>query len=250
MRTGMNVVVEVAGARFDLDPDVPFTFGRDRAVCTVCLGLDPLDAGISRLAGSIAYDNGLWWITNRSSTRSLHVVDLDTGIAVPLPVVRDNWPAPRHPVDRRRLAVLVVGEVLTHAISVTASGEGLPLPEEIPELVDPIRTRNLLPRLTDKRREALVAMVEGYLVPFPHYRPEPRTYEEAASRLGLPQTTVRKRIENVRLLLVEAGVPGLEGGDARRNLAEWLLVNRLITADDLDWLVSRQAESHRPSSPH
>ena len=63
--------------------------------------------------------------------------------------------------------------------------------------------------------------------------PEPRTYEEAAQRLGLPATTVRKRIEGIRHVLVEAGVPGLEGGDARRNLSEWLLSNRLITADDL-----------------
>jgi len=232
----VTVVVEVGGDRFDLLPGSAFTFGRDRGICTLGLGNDPLDRGISRLAGSIIHENSVWWIVNRSTTRSLHVVDVETGIAVPLPVARENWPAARHAIDRPRMTVLVTGEVLTHALSVLASGDALPAADALPTPIDPVRTKHLLPHLTAKQREGLVAMVEGYLVRFPQYHPEPRTYEEAARRLGLPPTTVRKRIENIRHLLVEAGVPGLEGGDARRNLSEWLLSNRLITADDLDVL--------------
>ena len=223
----------MAGSTFHLEPEVAFTFGRDPTICTVCLGADPIDQGISRLAGSITCDNGVWWIVNRSSSRSLHVVDGETGIGVPLPVARDNWPSPRHAVDRPRLTILVPGEVLTHALSVRVAGDGLPPAETVPAPGDVVRTRNLLPHLTDKQRQALVAMVEGYLLRFPRYQPEPRTYEEAAARIGLPSSTVRKRIENVRRLLVEGGVPGLEGGDARRNLAEWLLSHRLITEQDV-----------------
>jgi hypothetical protein len=241
----VSVVVEVAGERFDLRAGDQFTFGRDPSVCTVCLGFEPLDQGISRLAGAIAYDNGLWWISNRSTTRSLHVIDVETGIGVPLPVARENWPAPRHPVDRPRLTVLVVGQVLTHAITVAASPRALPTAETPPKVVDTVRTTNLLPRLTDKQRDALVAMVEGYLLRFPHYYPEPRTYEEAADRLGLPSSTVRRRIEYVRDQLVTAGVPGLQGGDARRNLAEWLLSNRFITPTDLDRLDRRRGRGDR-----
>lgn len=233
----MDVVVEVQGASFQLRPDgQPFTFGRDRDACTACLGAEPLDRGISRLAGAVYLDRGLWWIANRSNSRALHVVDVDTGIAVPLPVVRRNWGGNRHPVDRPRLSVLVVGEVMTHALAVTATGDDFPEPEALPELVDPIRTTRLLPNLTDKQRAALAALVEGYLLRFPRYSPEPRTYEEAAERLGLPASTVRKRIEYLRGLLVSAGVAGLESGDARRNLAEWLLSNRLVTSEDLDLL--------------
>ena len=227
------MVVEVAGDRFELLPGDVFTFGRDRSICTLSLGNDPLDRGISRLAGAVTHENGVWWIVNRSTTRSLHVVDVETGIAVPLPVARENWPAARHAVDRPRMTVLVTGEVLTHTVCMFASEDALPAPEVLPVPLDPVRTNKLLPHLTDKQREGLAAMVEGYLVRFPHYHPEPRTYEEAAQRLGLPATTVRKRIEGIRHVLVEAGVPGLEGGDARRNLSEWLLSNRLITADDL-----------------
>lgn len=239
----MTLVVEVAGVGYELQPGVPFTFGRDGGVCTVCLGDDPLDRGISRLAGSISHDNAWWWIINRSSTRSLHVVDVETGLADPLPVARENWPPARLPVSRPRLDILVVGEILTHVLALTVSGEDLPLPGDVPHVVDPIGTREVLPALTDKRREALVAMVEGYLLPFPHYRPEPRTYQEAADRLGLERTTVKKRIEHISDHLQSAGVPGLDSGDARRNLAEWLLANRLITRADLDWMNERRREA-------
>lgn len=232
----MKVVVGLADEALLLDPGTPFTFGRDPSVCTACLGLDPPDKGISRLAGSVTFDGGVWWIVNLSTTRSLHVVDVETGIGVPLPVARENWPASRHPVDRPRLTILLVGEILTYAIKVTASDDDLPSPESPPPLSDAVSTTTLLPRLTDKQRQALVAMSEGYLLAFPRYHPEPRTYEEAAHRVGLSPSTVRKRIENIRRVLVAAGVAGLEGVDARRNLAEWLLSNRLITAADLDQL--------------
>ncbi|MGI8807825.1 MAG: helix-turn-helix transcriptional regulator [Acidimicrobiales bacterium] len=237
----MAVVVEVHGVRFDLRIDEPFTFGRDTAICTVSLGADPLDRGISRLAGSIGYGNGIWWIINRSSTRCLHVVDLETGMAVPLPVARENWPPPRHPVDRHSLAVLVMGEILTHEIVVIASEGDLPVPDDLPRPVDQSTTTERL-SLTDNQRAACVALLEGYLLRHPRYNPEPRTYEEAARRLGLPTSTVKKRIENVRRQLVNRGVPGLEGGDARRNLAEWLLSSRLITAADLGCLNERRSE--------
>lgn len=244
----MSVVVEVAGVRYPLQPGVPFSFGRDRDVCTVCLGDDPLDRGISRLAGSISHDNGWWWIINRSTKRSLHIVDVETGLAVPLPVARQNWPPARVPVDRPRLDTLVVGEVRTHSLSLSMSEEDLPAPGEVPLIVDLTSTRNLLPALTDKRREALVAMVEGYLWPFPRYVPEPKTYQEAADRLGLERTTVHKRIEQISDHLKSAGVPGLDGGDARRNLGEWLLANRLITHHDLDWLKEEHRDGGAPAS--
>lgn len=236
----MTVVVEVDGERFELDPATPFTFGRDGAVCTVVLGLDPVDRGISRLAGSIGQEAGVWWITNRSTTRSLHVVDAETGIAVPLPSARQNWPAPRHAVERPSLTVLVTGSIRAHALSVRASPDHLAPPPALPRVVDPLRTTALLPPLTDKQREALVALAEGYLLPFPRYRPEPRTYEDAACFLGLPASTVRKRIEHLRRRLVDAGVAGLEGADARRNLVEWMLSNWLITSRDREWLLDRR----------
>lgn len=236
-----RIVVEVAGQRFELDGSQQFTFGRDFGACDVALGTDPLDPGISRWAGSLDYDQGVWWITNRSSTRTLHVVDVETGIGVPLPVVRQNWPPARHAVDRERMTILVEGAIRTHALAVTAP----PQPTTTPErraFVDAIPTQNLLPALSDKQREALVALVEPYLWRFPRYRPEPKTYDGAAQRLGVPASTVRRRVEGLRTALMNRGVGGLDTGDARRNLAEWLLSNRIISRADLEWLERRLAE--------
>lgn len=236
-----RLVVEVAGQRFELDGTQPFAFGRDSGACDVTLGTDPFDPGISRWAGSLDYDQGVWWITNRSSTRTLHVVDVETGIGVPLPVVRENRPPARHAVDRERMTILVEGAIKTHALAVTAP----PQPTTTPQrraFVDATPTQNLLPALSDKQREALVALVEPYLWRFPRYRPEPKTYDGAARRLGVPSSTVRRRVENLRTALIDRGVGGLDSGDARRNLAEWLLSNRIITRTDLEWLERRLAK--------
>jgi hypothetical protein len=96
-----------------------------------------------------------------------------------------------------------------------------------------------LPALTDNRKEAIVALVSGYLKPFPHYDPRPRTYAEAAVIANLRPDQVRKRIETVRGLLTERGVPGLEGDEAPRRLAEWVLAMRIVTPRDLEWLQHR-----------
>ena len=235
----MTIIVEVGGERLELDGTSPFTFGRDPSFCDMALGVDPFDQSISRWAGSLDHERGLWWITNRSATRTLHVVDVDTGIGIPLPVALDNWPPARHLIERERTTILVVGAIKTHAIAVTAP----PRPatgDQRPQFIDLVPTQNLLPRLTDKQREALVALVEPYLRPFPIYRPEPRTYDQASRRLGLPSSAaVRRRIEDLRPALMDRGVAGLDTGDARRNLSEWILSNRIVTPEDVDWLDRR-----------
>ena len=236
----MSVRVQFAGKVFELEPSAPFTFGRDANACTVCL--DANDVGISRVAGSISHTNGMWWVSNRSENRELQVID-ETGLSTTLPPARRGAPGGRHAVDRPQLTVLVTGEVLTHALAVMATPNEIPVAPEPPKVLDRTPTHTVSLRLTDKQREALVALVEGYLLPFPRYDPQPRTYADAALRLGLRRSVVAKRIEKVRLTLVQAGVPRLEGeDDARRHLAEWVLSTRVITRADLDWLKRRRGE--------
>ena len=98
--------------------------------------------------------------------------------------------------------------------------------------------------LTDARKEVLVALVSGYLHPFPRYDPRPLTYQEIADMVLIERSTVVKRIEAVRNQLREGGLPGLEDGDARRPLAEWLLSMRLLVPSDLQWLHA-QTENRR-----
>lgn len=233
--TGLSI--RVGDRVFELDPGQAFMFGRDDA-CTVCL--DPVDTGISRVAGSISQDEGTWWIVNRSAKRTLHVID-GTGISVPIPVALPGGPPSRRAVDRQPLTVLVAGDIWTHAIEVATLGK--PAAQTMADPTSPIPTVTHLPTITENQREALVALVSGYLQPFPRYDPHPLNYKAAGHLLGVGETVVRKRIESVRTSLVAAGAPGLDGkDDARRSLAEWTLAMRLVTAEDLAWLEKRLAE--------
>jgi hypothetical protein len=229
----LTVTVGEHSRRLDVNDRV--VFGRDPE-CDLCL--DPSDRGISRVAGEVRWETGAWWVINRSTKRVLHVVD-ETGVSVPLPVGRDGWPAPRRAVTPPGLTVLVPGDVWTHELRLSTSSVTTSAVQ--PRVSDPQTTSSQLAGLTDNRREALVALLAGYLRPFPRYDPRPLTYAEAGRLLALPASTVRKRIEAVRTELAERGVAGLDGDDAPRRLAEWMLSTRTIVAEDLDWLERRRA---------
>ncbi|MDG6106176.1 hypothetical protein Daura_20375 [Dactylosporangium aurantiacum] len=176
-------------------------------------------------------------MTNLSNKRVLHVVDTG-GIAAPLPVARTGWPVSRRALDQPTMTILVAGEAWTYAVSVEGppadAGTSTPAP------VDPVSTRDVVLHLTDNRREVLVALARGYLRPYPHYDPKPRGYDDVAAQLRLTRTQVTRRVEDIREILVDAGVEGLDSGrDGRRALCEWLLSMRLVTVADLDWLAAR-----------
>jgi hypothetical protein len=227
--TRAALTVEVDGRSTELRPGEEFTFGRD-ASCTACL--DPHDLGISRMAGSIREEDGVWCVVNLSRKRTLHVVD-PLGFALPLPVAAPGWPPARRAVDQHRCTILVAGTTWTHAVVVELNAPPRTSPGHV-QVTDPASTVAPAPRLTDGRRQVLVAMARGYLRPHPHYDPQPLTYQQVADLLGLREPQVRKRIESVRHQLVDAGVIGLEEPDARRALCEWMLATRLIGATDLD----------------
>ncbi len=240
-----KLVVEIDGRRVELVPGQQITFGRDRG-CDLCL--DPGDVGISRIAGRISHDGGAWAVSNLSRKRALHIADA-AGFAVPLPVSAPGNGASQRVIDQHTLTVLVAGEQWTHAIVLRL--EHPPATAAAPPPSDPVSTRTQVPRLTDERREVLVAMARGYLRAYPHYDPRPHTYQDVADLLTLTKSQVTRRVEKVREDLVEAGVHGLENEtDARRPLCEWLLAMRVIAPADLDWLQRRIAERRsEPDTP-
>jgi len=89
---------------------------------------------------------------------------------------------------------------------------------------------------TAKDRLALVALFAGYLEGFPRHDPRPRSYADAAARLGWPRSTLTKRIEHLRTRLIAAGVPSLYGERALEALAEHVIATRVITREDLELL--------------
>jgi hypothetical protein len=230
--TARAATVTVAGVRHDLVAGQSFVFGRVES-CDACL--DPADVGISRRAGSIDCIDRVWFVTNRSGSRPLSVVD---------PVGLRSVLAPgRCMAVDGRLSVVVEGQIRRHELVITApdvgeltpdaaatepegDGEGEGVPTEMGGGV----TYN------DKDRRALVALFTGYLEPFPRYDPTPRSYADAARALGWPHSTLRKRVEHIRRRLVAAGVPNLQGERAMEALAEHVIASSVITRDDLDLL--------------
>jgi hypothetical protein len=215
-------VVSHRGQRWELAPGEVFTFGR-AATCTVAL--DAADTGISRLAGSVEHGAGTWWVVNRSSARPLTASDELGMRSVIAPGGRLAVAGP--------LTVVVEGAVRRHAIGVAVEGApafGLTL-EPSPEALPTDTADRVI--INDADRLALVALLVGYLEPFPRYDPHPRSYADAATELGWPRTTLIKRIEHLRTRLSDAGVPNLRGETALEHLAEWALTTRIVTRDDL-----------------
>ncbi len=199
----------------------PFTFGRGER-SSACL--DPDDVGISRLAGSIEAEGGTWWVVNRSSVRPLTVVD-ELGIRT---VVA---PGRRLAVEAT-VTVVVEGSTRRHALRVEGAGLSRPAGSDQVETGLPTSMGEGV-LVNDADRQAMAALFAGYLEDFPRYDPHPRSYADAAARLGWPRTTLVKRIEYLRSRLTEAGVPNLVGENALDHLAEYALTTGFITKADL-----------------
>lgn len=217
--TNETLVVRLANNEYTVIKGQSFTFGRAES-CTVCLGSD--DTSISRRAGNVDWENGVWWLTNASNTSPLDIVD-DIGLPSVL--------APgRRTALEGRMRVIVTGMNRRHELVADAPAAAIVDVHWATGL--PTRNGNGV-SITDADRYTLVALFAGYLQEGPLYRPEPKKYEAAAKRLGVPRTTVVKRIEHLRNRLDAAGVPDMHGPYALANLAEYVLAARIITKDDL-----------------
>ncbi len=217
--TSGEATVQFRETAHTLTPGTPMSFGR-ALTCTVVL--DPEDTAISRLAGVIEYESGTWWVVNRSSARSLAIVD-EIGLRSVLP------PGRRWPVEAP-VRVVVDGSQTSHTLSVAvmAAEAG---PVEPPDGAPTSVGEGVL--FSNADRLALVALFAGYLEDPPRYDPNPRSYAAAAARLGWPRTTLVKRVEYLRTRLTHAGVPNLMGWNALVNLAEYALTTGLIGKGDL-----------------
>ncbi|OLB80168.1 MAG: hypothetical protein AUI14_07745, partial [Actinobacteria bacterium 13_2_20CM_2_71_6] len=157
-------------------PGDSVSFGRS-AGCTICL--DPDDPAISRLAGTVEHDGGVWWLTNSSGSRQLAVVD-ELGFRSVLA------PGRRVPVEGR-LRVIVDGrrshELVLHGPAPSTEA-GPPTETGVPTSVG----EGVL--VNDADRRALVALFAGYLEEGARYDPYPKSYAAAAARLGCPRTTL------------------------------------------------------------
>jgi hypothetical protein len=220
-----DVSVTVAGRVFRLLHNDRLTFGRARD-CTVCL--DPEDTGISRLAGTIDFENGMWWVHNSSDSRQLSVID-DLGLPGVLP------PHRRRAVEALT-QIIIDGTRGRHSLRIAVDGtdgEEMRLAQTASQLAGVPTAVGAEVMISHADRLAMVALFAGYLDDPPRYDPHPKKYAAAAARLGWPRTTLVKRIEYLRARLFDAGVPNMTGVFALSNLAEYAISRRLITRGDL-----------------
>lgn len=219
MTAQATVVFE--GGVWPVTPEEPLTFGRAQD-CTVCLDVD--DVAVSRRAGAVEHAHGIWWVANRSATRPLSVID-DLGLRKVL------GPGQRIPVEEP-IWVVVDGTTGSHRLRIEVPG---PVGREVPAEPAPGAPTAVGEEVlvTAADRLAMVALFAEYLEDPPRYEPKPKSYRQAAARLGCPRTTLVKRIEYLRARLHKAGVPGMTGFNALANLAEYALSRRLVTKDDL-----------------
>ncbi len=204
-----------------LAADQRLTFGRARE-CTLCL--DPEDIGISRVAGTIEFDHGTWWVANTSMSRPLSIVD-DLGFrSVLAPQRRAALDTPTQ--------IIVDGTRGRHTVRVTVEPDRAtrPNPTAPPGASTAVGAEVLV---SDLDRLAMIALFAEYLEDPPHYDPHPKSYAAAAARLGWKRSTLVKRIEYLRVRLDAAGVPKMMGFAALSNLAEYALSRGLITRTDL-----------------
>jgi hypothetical protein len=228
-----TITIGLKDQQFQVAEGEELTFGRSQRT-TICL--DPADLGISRVAGSLEADAGVWWLVNKSTVRPLEVVD-DVGIRTVLP------PGRRIAVTAP-ITVIVEGAMRRHALTVDlpewAVGAVTPDPMALAEADEGNPTRAAADvSITTADKLALVALFAGYLEPFPRYDPHPKSYADAAARLDWPRTTLVKRVEYLRTRLTNAGVPNLLGENALQHLAEWALATGLISRTDLGLLPPR-----------
>lgn len=196
-----------------------FTFGRDPA-STHCL--DPDDLGVSRSAGAIVYQRRHWWIVNASKTHPLTI--LEGGL-------RETLMAGRSRLLAESTTVWVAGRFRTYALHIQFSEQpldygldqlrpGAPLPAGLATWS--------APELSAVDRAVCELLFEPLFRTDGRSDPIPTTYLAVATRLGLPESTVRRRVDNLRARLTRLGVVNLDGRTALTNLGEYLISHRMI----------------------
>ena len=221
-----NAHVVIGTETFEVSAERPFVFGRNDGDGVV--GLDRNDMGISAVAGSFEAAWAVWWVVNQSTKRVLLLQYPGEPNRLTL------LPGHRHALVTDRTEVLVPGSIYTHVLTVS-------LPEVYLSHLRIGTGRKstgteleVHVTLTENERRAVVGLCSGYLQPFPHRREHPNTYAAAARLLGgaWNATKVRKAVDRVKARYAAQG-KYFEGPQANYELAACLILNGVLTGDDL-----------------
>jgi hypothetical protein len=216
-------------------PGEAFTFGRAPS----CDAVLAEDFGLSRSAGSFAFQHGSWWVRNDSRSSLLYLsgdlgfrVDLPPGMQVPL----QQWHIKIRLQGAQgdytlRLRLPDLDDVSDDADNAVTTGDGEQT--QVPGMANVETSTHRPPPLSADDRLVLAARFEEYLTWRHVGEPAPRSAAETAARIGWQPHTVIKRCENIRNRYIKSGAPGLRGPRALEDLIRLLMSTGVLDADDL-----------------
>ncbi len=217
MRRSGALTIEFVGDNHEVAPTRLFTFGRN--------GDLPLDTSedLPSIIGVFAYDNGIWWLRNRTTAIDLHLFDANTRSAL---LIAAGSTAP---IAYKRSLVRVVVGPLTYELTLSCAESDEPQAAGV-------RSPGT-PSLNLEQRQLLTALAEGSLRGVdPHDLP---SNADLAQRLGWRITKLNRKLDHLCIKFDKLGVPGLRGSarrlatERRRLLVDYCLATSLITTDDL-----------------
>jgi hypothetical protein len=187
----------------------------------------PEDLGVSRRAATLSYAQGRIWIRNDSTS---------------LPVFVRPAVGQEHVLESRgdmvsvagsRVEVAFEGQIRTYRVEIELHGEVTAEDAQGPETAAPA-TQAALP-LTERERRLLAALCEPLLTGSGR-EARPASYRQVAERLGLSDHTVRNALDALREQLLNIGIPGMIGAEAKDNLARYAVRSGSVTPSDLELL--------------
>lgn len=199
------------------------------SVCDIQVGSGadggPEDLGVSRTAATVSMQDGRLWVRNDSASQPVYLVP-ETG---PTRVLENQDEIASLPINR--VTVQLRGRIRTHEVQVELE-MAAPLGDTRPIPTDGPATQYLL-EFTAAERRILTALCEPLLTARGD-QARPASYAQAAERLYLSRSRVENCIADLVKKYASAGVPGLEGPEAKDNLCRYAVRSGSIGAADLE----------------
>jgi hypothetical protein len=202
------------------------------ATCDVQVGLadddgTPEDLGVSRRAATVSVRDGRVWVRNDSTSQPVYLVP-DTGSTRVLEGLDEVASLPTD-----RVTVQFRGRIRTHDVVVELDG-----PDRravIGSASATGRETQYLLEFSRAERRILTALCEPLLVDRGD-KARPASYAQAASRVFLSRSRVENCASDLVRKFASAGVPNLEGPEAKDNLCRYAVRSGSITRADLELL--------------
>ncbi len=188
----------------------------------------PEDLGVSRSAATVSVREGRLWVRNDSTSQPLYLVPATGSTRV----LEGQDEIASLPGDE--VTIQFRGRIRTHDVQVELLGE--PTEDEEPTtsagMVDGTATQYLL-EFTPAERRILTALCEPLLVDRGD-KAKPASYAQAADRVYLSRSRVENCVADLVKKFAAAGVPNLEGPEAKDNLCRYAVRSGSISSTDLE----------------